>query len=138
MVMEDLKSQSETRQFKAIFPCTLNANEILFGGEVMKWMDEVAYITATRFTRQRMFTINTENIKFQKAVLPNSIIEIVGKIDEAETYRLKVLVEVFAEEMYGLARDKVITGNFIFAAVDEKQHPVRIANGLYMNEKNLN
>lgn len=53
-MMEERIIQSETRQFKAIFPNTLNANETLFGGQAMKWMDEVAYITATRFTRQKM------------------------------------------------------------------------------------
>ena len=63
-MMEERIIQSETRQFKAIFPNTLNANETLFGGQAMKWMDEVAYITATRFTRQKMFTVNTENIYF--------------------------------------------------------------------------
>ena len=44
-MMEERIIQSETRQFKAIFPNTLNANETLFGGQAMKWMDEVAYIT---------------------------------------------------------------------------------------------
>ena len=56
---------SITRQFKAIFPNTLNANETLFGGEAMKWMDEVAYITATRFTRQRMFRSEENTAELQ-------------------------------------------------------------------------
>lgn len=65
LMMDERIKQSETRQFKAIFPDSLNANGTLFGGQAMKWMDEVAYITATRFTRQRMFTVNTENIYFE-------------------------------------------------------------------------
>nr|HMQ43287.1 acyl-CoA thioesterase [Mariniflexile sp.] len=43
--------KSETRQFKMVFPNTLNDHETIFGGTAMKWMDEVAYITATRFAR---------------------------------------------------------------------------------------
>ena len=117
---------SETRQFKAIFPNTLNANDILFGGQALLWMDEVAYITATRFTRQRMVTINTENVKFLKAVSPDSLVEVVGVVLKAESVRLKVKVEIYVEEMYGNKRDMVVEGVFVFAAVDENKKPIKI------------
>lgn len=124
--MEKHVQLSETRQFKAIFPNTLNANETLFGGQAMQWMDEVAYITATRFTRQRMFTVNTENIKFLKAVNPDSIVEVVGRIEKAELVKLKVKVEIYVEEMYGTGRIKAIEGVFVFAALDQNRKPIRI------------
>ena len=124
--MEEHIKLSETRQFKAIFPNTLNANETLFGGQAMQWMDEVAYITATRFTRQRMFTVNTENIKFLKAVNPDSIVEVVGRVEKTEAVKLKVKVEIFVEEMYGQARDKAIEGVFVFVAMDENKKVRRI------------
>ena len=125
-IMERHIKLSETRQFKAIFPNTLNANDILFGGQAMLWMDEVAYITATRFTRQRMVTINTENVKFLKAVSPDSLVEVVGVVLKAESVRLKVKVEIYVEEMYGNKRDMVVEGVFVFAAVDENKKPIKI------------
>ena len=128
--MEERIKLSETHQCKAIFPNTLNANETLFGGQAMQWMDEVAYITATRFTRQRMFTINTENIRFLKAVNPDSIVEVVGRVEKAEAVKLKVKVEIFVEEMYGNAREKAIEGVFVFAALDRNRKPVRIDYGI--------
>ena len=124
--MEEHIKSSETRQFKAIFPNTLNANETLFGGIAMKWLDEVAYITATRFTRQRMVTINTENIKFLKAVNPNTIVEIIGRVEKAGAVRLRVKVEIFVEEMYSQVREKAIEGVFVFASLDENKQPKRI------------
>lgn len=124
-MMEEI-IQSETRQFKAIFPNTLNANETLFGGQAMKWMDETAYITATRFTRQKMFTVNTENINFLKPIPPNSIIEIIGKIEKAGAVKLKIRVEIYSEEMYGSNREKVVEGIFVFAALDDNMKPKRI------------
>lgn len=125
-IMDEQIRLSETRQFKAIFPSTLNANDTLFGGQAMQWMDEVAYITATRFTRQRMFTVNTENIKFLKTVNPNCIVEVIGRIENAATVKLKVKVEIFVEEMYGQGRDKAIEGIFVFASLDENKQPKRI------------
>jgi len=132
--MEEKIQQSETRQFKAIFPSTLNANDTLFGGQAMKWMDEVAYITATRFTRQRMVTINTENIKFIKPVHPNSIVEIVGTVQKVNSIKLQVKVEIFSEEMYGEIREKVIEGVFVFASLNEKNRPKRIRSNV-INQK---
>lgn len=131
--MEERIRLSETRQFKAIFPNTLNANETLFGGIAMKWLDEVAYITATRFTRQRMVTINTENIKFIKAVNPNTIVEIIGRVEKAGAVRLRVKVELFVEEMYGQGREKAIEGIFVFASLDENKHPKRIDYSMLNN-----
>jgi len=132
-IMDEQIRLSETRQFKAIFPNTLNANDTLFGGQAMQWMDEVAYITATRFTRQRMFTINTENIKFLKAVSPDSIVEVIGRVEKAEAVKLKVRVEIFVEEMYGQGRDKAIEGVFVFASLDENKRPKRIDYSLLNN-----
>lgn len=132
-IMEEQISLIETRQFKAIFPNMLNANNTLFGGLAMQWMDEVAYITATRFTRQRMFTINTQNIKFLKTVNPNSFVEVIGCIEKAEAVKLKVKVEIFVEEMYGQGRDKAIEGIFVFASLDENKQPKRIDYNLLSN-----
>ena len=124
--MEELIKKSITRQFKAIFPYTLNANEILFGGEVLKWMDEVAYITATRFTHERMFTVNSEKIKFLKTVHPDTIVEIVGRVEKVKMIRVFVKVEIYAEEMYEINREKVIEGTFVFAALDENNKPKKL------------
>jgi len=125
-MMEEKIKRSETRQCKAIFPNTLNANETLFGGQAMQWMDEVAYITATRFTRQKMFTVNTENIKFLRTVSPNSFIEVIGKIEDIGRVKLKVKVDIYVEAMYGHEREKAIEGVFVFAALDEDLKPKRI------------
>src|SRR5690606_22298631 len=124
------------RQCKAIFPSTLNANETLFGGQAMQWMDEVAYITATRFTRQRMFTVNTENIKFLKAIPLNSIVEIIGKVEKTEAVKLKIKVEIYTEKMYKhCQKEKAIEGVFVFAALDEQKKPTRIDYGFMLEKK---
>ena len=125
--MEEKIARSITRQFKAIFPGTLNANDTLFGGQAMQWMDEVAYITATRFTHQRMVTSSTENIRFLKAVNPDSIVEVIGTVVDVGTVRLKIKVEIYAEEMYSDKRCKAVEGVFVFVSLDEKKQVKRIS-----------
>lgn len=124
--MKHLIEQTTTRQFKAIFPNTLNANETLFGGEAMRWMDEVAYITATRFTRRRMFTIQTDKVKFLRPVHPDSIVEVVGFVENAGAVKLTVKVEIYMEDMYSEKREKAVEASFVFASLDENCRPHRI------------
>jgi len=117
---------SETRQCKAVFPGTLNANDTLFGGLAMQWMDEVAYIAATRFTRQRMFTISTSDIKFLRPLKAGSIAEVVARVEKAEAVRLFVRVQIFVEEMYADHRELAMESVFTFASLDENKRPRRI------------
>jgi acyl-CoA hydrolase len=65
MNLEERIKQSETRIFKAVFPNSTNHYDTLFGGTAMHMMDEVAFITATRFTRKRCVTVSSDRIDFK-------------------------------------------------------------------------
>lgn len=126
MTIEERKQLSETRIFKAVFPNTTNHYDTLFGGMAMQLMDEVAFITATRFSRKRMVTVSSDRIDFTKPIPAGTIIELVGSISYIGNTSLKVSVEIFIEEMYSDVRDKAITGTFTFVAVDEHKNPIRV------------
>lgn len=66
MNIEERIEKSESRIFKAVFPNTTNHYDTLFGGTAMQLMDEAAFITATRFSRQRMVTVSSDRIDFTK------------------------------------------------------------------------
>jgi acyl-CoA hydrolase len=117
---------AETRIFKAVFPNTTNHYDTLFGGTAMHLMDEVAFITATRFTRKMMVTVSSDKIDFNRPIPSGTIIELVGKVQHVGNTSLKVLVEIYVEEMYSFSREKAITGTFTFVAVDSNKHPVKI------------
>lgn len=117
---------SETHFCKAVFPNSLNANETLFGGIAMQWMDEVAYITATRYTRKRMFTVQVNAIKFLKTVSEGMFVDVIGKIEKVGSVKLIVKVEIWAEEMFSNEKYKAIEGSFVFAILDSNNKPQRI------------
>lgn len=117
---------AETRIFKAVFPNTTNHYDTLFGGTAMHMMDEVAFITATRFTRKMMVTVSSDKIDFNKPIPSGTIIELVGRVQHIGNTSLRVLVEIYVEEMYSFSREKAITGTFTFVAVDSNKHPVKV------------
>ena len=126
MNLEDKINQSETRIFKAVFPNTTNHYDTLFGGTAMQLMDEVAFITATRFTRKKVVTVCSDKIDFNKPIPAGTIIELIGRISEIGNTSLKVKVEIFIEEMYSEIREKAISGIFTFVALDENKSPISV------------
>ena len=93
---------SETRVAKAVFPPTTNHHDTLFGGTALAWMDEVSFITATRFCRKPLVTVSTDR---------------------------KVQVEVFVEGMLAEGRERAINGAFSFVAVDDEGKPTPVLPG---------
>lgn len=126
MNVEERISKSETSIFKAVFPNTTNHYDTLFGGTAMQLMDEVAFITATRFSRQRMVTVSSDRIDFTKPIPAGTIVELVGKVSYLGSTSLKVKVNIYIEEMYTYSREKAVTGEFTFVAIDENKNPVKV------------
>jgi acyl-CoA hydrolase len=126
MTLEEKIQNSETRIFKAVFPNTTNHYDTLFGGTAMHMMDEVAFIAATRFSRQRMVTVSSDRIDFTKPIPAGTIVELVGRVSHIGNTSLKVKVEIYIEQMYSDTREKAVTGEFSFVAIDEHKKPVMI------------
>ena len=73
MDIETRIQNAETRIFKVVFPNTTNHYNTLFGGTAMQLMDEVAFITATRFSRKRVVTVSSSKIDFKNQSLPTPL-----------------------------------------------------------------
>lgn len=126
-MLQERIDQSETRIFKAVFPNTTNHYDTLFGGTAMHLMDEVAFITATRFTRQRTVTVSSDRIDFKMPIPAGTIIELVGRVSYIGKTSLKIKVDVWIEQMYSEHREKAISGEFTFVAIDDNKKPVKLA-----------
>ena len=126
MTQEERIDKSETHIFKAVFPNTTNHYDTLFGGTAMQLMDEVAFITATRFSRQKVVTVSSDRIDFKKPIPAGTFAELIGRVSHVGNTSLKVHVEIFVEDMYSESREKAITGSFTFVAIGDNKEPVPI------------
>ncbi|MCC5919691.1 MAG: acyl-CoA thioesterase [Cyclobacteriaceae bacterium] len=124
--LEKRIQESETRIFKAVFPNTTNHYDTLFGGTAMALMDEVAFIAATRFSRKRVVTVSSDRIDFEKPIPAGTIIELVARVVQIGTKSIKIKVDIIIEQMYSSHREKAITGEFTFVAVDENKKAIPI------------
>lgn len=121
-------NENEILQSRIILPCHLNDQNVLFGGEAMKWMDEVAYIKACRFTGVNMVTIAVEKIRFVKSIHQGSIANIRATISHLGNVKLSVRVEILISDRFSSAMELAVEGMFIFTAINEKQQPMRLSH----------
>lgn len=119
-------SENGILQSRIILPCHLNDQNVLFGGEAMKWMDEVAYIKACRFTGANMVTIGVEKIRFIRSIQQGSIANIRATISHVGSVKLSVRVEILMSDRFSPAMEPAVEGIFIFTAINDKQQPMRL------------
>ncbi len=130
MTFEERINQSETRVCTTVFPFLTNHHDTLFGGKAMAIMDEVSFMSATRFCKKRLVTVSTDRIDFEKAIPSGSIIEAIAKVDKVGNTSVKVKVEIYVEKMYEDGRELAIQGMFTFVALDENKKPIPVLLGL--------
>ena len=126
MTVDERIEFSETRIFKAVFPNTTNHYDTLFGGTTLSLMDEVAFITATRFSRKRMVTVSSDRIDFTRPIPAGTIIELIGRVVKVGRTSLTVQIDIYIEQMYSEEREKAITGLFKMVAVGEEKKAIPV------------
>ena len=92
----------------------------------MQLMDEVAFITATRFTRLKMVTVTTDKVEFNVPIPSGTIIELIGKVTHLGNTSVDINVDIFIELMNSDKRELAINGKFKFVAVGEDKMPIKI------------
>jgi len=126
MTQEEKIKKSTTHIVKTVFPNTTNHFDTLFGGTALQWMDEVAFIAATRFSRQRIVTVSIDRTDFNKPIPSGTLAELIGTVVKVGTTSIQVKVEIYIEQMYSEQRELAIEGLFTMVAVDENKNPVKI------------
>lgn len=122
--MDERIRNSETIQTRVILPGLLNDHGILFGGTALQWMDEVAYITATRYSKMRMVTVSVEKVNFIIPVYSGAIVEVRGRIIKTGSVKVVVQIELYTEDPNTGVRSIAIHALFTFVAVDKNHKPI--------------
>ena len=128
-VEEEIK-KSKTSFVRAVFPGTTNHYDTLFGGNALKWMDEVAFITATRFGKKKFVTVSSDRIDFNMPIPGGHFVELVGDIIKVGNTSLVVQVSLFLEEMYSDHKVLAVKGDFTLVAIDNDRKPVSVLNDI--------
>ncbi|TMO66727.1 acyl-CoA thioesterase [Pseudoalteromonas aurantia] len=118
--------ESITSITKTVFPGRTNHHNTLFGGDALAWMDEAAFIAATRFCRKPLVTISSDRVDFKEAIPAGTFAELVSKVVHVGNTSLKVEVRIYLERMHKDDKHLAISGSFTFVAVDDNHRPTPV------------
>lgn len=109
-----------------VFPGSTNHYDTLFGGTAMAWMDQAAFICATRWCRRKVVTVHIGEIDFRHAIPEGSIVELVARVVKTGRSSMTVCVEMFVEPMDREDRLLATSGEFVMVALDSLGQPVAV------------
>ena len=119
-------NESRSSMIKCVFPDTTNHYDTLFGGTALNWMDEVAFITATRFTRKKMVTVSLDKTDFKKTIPAGTFANLIGEVISVGKTSLKVQIDIYVEQMYSVKSELAVRGVFTMVSLDNEGKPCEI------------
>jgi len=107
--------------YKLVLPEHLNHYNNLFGGNLLKWIDEFAYITANiEFPGNQFVTIALDNVEFRRGVSSGEILKFSIVCDRVGNTSVKYHVKVFGTRNHLHAETILFETNITFVNIDEK------------------
>ena len=108
---------------KLVLPEFLNDQGYLFGGNLLKWVDESAYITASlEFPGNRLVTVSLSEVNFKNPVQPGEMlcfdVQLVRRGNTSVTYS----IDVIGEKLAGTRAPLFVT-KITFVNVDDDGQP---------------
>ena len=107
--------------YTIVRPEHLNHHGYLFGGQLLKWVDEYAWLTAARdFPGCYLVTRAMDKIDFKTRVLNGSILRFYILPWKKGKTSITYQVEVFADEPAAPEEKKVFSTHVTFVSVNER------------------
>ncbi|MEN1728493.1 MAG: acyl-CoA thioesterase [Pseudomonadota bacterium] len=111
---------------KLVFPHDTNPISTLYGGTAMQWMDEVAFLTATRYARKQVVTVSMDRVDFKVPIPEGAIVELIGEIERVGRTSMTVQVSILLEDRQSGDQRLAIEGRLVMVAVDDDMEPTPI------------
>lgn len=105
--------------YKIVLPADLNDYGSLFGGTLLKWIDEIAYIRVSLdFPGKSFVTIGLDNVEFRHAIRQGQILRFSCEKTQIGNTSVTYNVKVYGER-YQTNSDKILfESNITFVCVD--------------------
>ena len=105
--------------YKLVMPEHLNHFGFLFGGNLLKWTDEIAYIAVTLdYPGCNFVTVGMDKIEFRKSIRQGTILCFDSNQSRLGNTSVEYVVNVTREEITSGQKELVFTTRITFVSVD--------------------
>ena len=105
--------------YKLVLPEHLNHYGYLFGGHLLKWIDEISWIAASRdYPGCKFVTAAMERVEFRKSVKEGTILRFWVERVKAGNTSVQYLVDVFADDIETGHEESIFATQVTFVCLD--------------------
>lgn len=114
--------------YKLVLPEHLNHYGYLFGGNLLKWVDETAWICASLdYPECRFVTVGMDTVEFRKSVRQGAILRFEVQQGRVGNTSIQYSVQVFSDDLTAGTKDMVFTTVITFVCMNETGKKAAIA-----------
>lgn len=124
---------SLTEQSHLLMYPDINGSGRLFGGQLLRWIDEVAGITARRHCGRNVTTVAIDNLYFKAGAHLNDTVVLIARVTYVGRTSMEVRVDTYTESFDGLRRP-INRAYFVMVAMDENDRPTECPGLIIENE----
>lgn len=129
-------SDSLTQQQYLICPAHINHYGRLFGGQLLKWIDELAGIVAIRHSGATVTTAAIDNLQFQAPAYTGDMIVLEGRVTYVGRSSMEVRVDTFREALDG-SREMINRAYMDMVAIDCRGKAQEVPDLLLQTEEEI-
>jgi len=111
---------------QVLLPDQSNVAGYVHGGELMKVMDNAAWVVACRHARKNGVTANVEEMNFHSRVRVGDLVLLHARITYAGRTSMEVRIDVETEDLFTGNRVKALTAYFTVVAIDAHGTPATV------------
>jgi acyl-CoA hydrolase len=113
---------------KLVLPENLNHYGYLYGGDLLKWVDEYAWIAATlEYPDCNFVTLGMDKVEFRKSVREGTILKFIIKKIKEGTTSVQYLVRVYRGNSIDI-NDLIFSTSVTYVRIDENGQKVPLPN----------
>ena len=116
---------SLTEQQYLICPAHINHYGRLFGGQLLKWIDELAGIVAIRHCGATVTTAAIDNLQFQAPAYTGDMIVLQGRVTSVGHSSMEIRVDTYREALDG-SREIINRAYIDMVAINCKGQPIEV------------
>ena len=124
----ETKNCKDSRTIKTshVFPNDVNNHGTLFGGMLMRNIDDVASISAMRHCRRSVVTASTDSVDFLSPIEQTDSVCLESYVSYTGKTSMEIFVKIVAENLFSGERRIAATSFLTFVALDEGGKPTEV------------
>jgi acyl-CoA hydrolase len=132
---EKIENDTSIQMIVLMTPDMVNFSGKVHGGAILKLLDQVAYVCASRYAGNYVVTLSVDQVFFRHPIHVGELVSFFANINYTGKSSMEVGIKVISEDTKTRETNHVLSSYFTMVAVDEHSKSVSIPELKVTTEK---